>query len=274
MHFFASSSSSSSSLFWVVSFFYSFLLRACRRDKEGSSVGGAVQFTCPVLPAGRSYPWNRRGICCCWSRWSSRSTTTTFQRTSDNRGADDDDDQAAFSPWRDGTLRRRRWWRFGRSVRTIFEDPLSSGSTDYDPIRQPFGGMSSTVVATSLPSAWWRWQYLQQRVFSNGFITVWDQSQGESSSHTVVVVAVVRAKRERQRERREKMKTYENNDIVRMTRRSATTLESRSQSVFEHVRARNCGNGKKVEWERRARMCFDEGVSKVRVRLFIARTLN
>lgn len=48
MHFFASSSSSSSSLFWVVSFFYSFLLRACRRDKEGSSVGGSVRFGSPV----------------------------------------------------------------------------------------------------------------------------------------------------------------------------------------------------------------------------------
>lgn len=50
MHFFASSSSSSSSLFWVVSFSFLrfFLLRACRRDKEGSSVGGSVRFGSPV----------------------------------------------------------------------------------------------------------------------------------------------------------------------------------------------------------------------------------
>uniref|UniRef100_A0A8D8FX48 (northern house mosquito) hypothetical protein n=1 Tax=Culex pipiens TaxID=7175 RepID=A0A8D8FX48_CULPI len=71
--FFASSSSSSSSLFWVVSFSFLrclILLRACRRDKErGSDRAWEVRFTCPVLPAGRSYPWNRRGIgCCCWSR--------------------------------------------------------------------------------------------------------------------------------------------------------------------------------------------------------------
>lgn len=47
----SSSSSSCSSLFWVVSFSFLrclILLRACRRDKEGSSVGGSVRFGSPV----------------------------------------------------------------------------------------------------------------------------------------------------------------------------------------------------------------------------------